>query len=173
MKKRASRKILGKKVKNSCISKFFGPNSKTCIVKVRAAWGRVSRGLTLCSFLVRMLKFVQTKLIILKTWDQPLVSPFHVEKTCFCWNFPTKTSKQNSNESIQNCPQHLLIISTIFFFSTADGAKTRPNPHFVWMLPYTETVILYCFCTWKHKAITIKSKILWQNCRDFHYYCQR
>ena len=31
---------------NSCISNFFGPYSKTCIVKVRAAWGRVSRGLT-------------------------------------------------------------------------------------------------------------------------------
>jgi hypothetical protein len=31
---------------NSFISIFFGPNSKTCICKVRAAWGRVSRGLT-------------------------------------------------------------------------------------------------------------------------------
>ena len=31
---------------NSFISNFFGPNSKTCTCKVRAAWGRVSRGLT-------------------------------------------------------------------------------------------------------------------------------
>ena len=31
---------------NSCISNFFGPYSKMCIVKVRAAWGCVSRGLT-------------------------------------------------------------------------------------------------------------------------------
>ena len=31
---------------NWCISTFFGPYSKTCIVKVRADWGRVSRGLT-------------------------------------------------------------------------------------------------------------------------------
>ena len=29
---------------NSCISKIFGPYSKTCIVKVRVAWGRVSQG---------------------------------------------------------------------------------------------------------------------------------
>ena len=53
-------KFFGKKVKNSCfsseiyqktcISKNFGPNSKTCIVKVRAAWGRVSRGLTVFTF---------------------------------------------------------------------------------------------------------------------------
>ena len=31
---------------NSFISNFFGPNSKTCTCKVRAAQGRVSRGLT-------------------------------------------------------------------------------------------------------------------------------
>ena len=31
---------------NSFSSNFFGPNSKTCTCKVRAAWGRVSRGLT-------------------------------------------------------------------------------------------------------------------------------
>ena len=31
---------------NSFISNFFGPNSKTCTCKVRAARGRVSRGLT-------------------------------------------------------------------------------------------------------------------------------
>jgi len=30
----------------TCISNDFGPYSKTCIVKVRASWGRVSRGLT-------------------------------------------------------------------------------------------------------------------------------
>ena len=30
--------------------KFFGPNSKTCSNKVRAAWGRVSRGLTVQPF---------------------------------------------------------------------------------------------------------------------------
>ena len=30
----------------TCISNVFGPYSKTCIVKVRASWGRVSRGLT-------------------------------------------------------------------------------------------------------------------------------
>ena len=34
---------------NSCISNFFGPYSKTCFVKVRAAWGRVSWGLTVYS----------------------------------------------------------------------------------------------------------------------------
>ena len=28
------------------LQKIFGPYSKTCIVKVRAAWGRVSQGLT-------------------------------------------------------------------------------------------------------------------------------
>ena len=32
--------------RNSFISNFFGHNSKTCTCKVRAAWGRVSRGLT-------------------------------------------------------------------------------------------------------------------------------
>ena len=31
---------------NSFISSFFGPNSKTCTCEVRAAWGSVSRGLT-------------------------------------------------------------------------------------------------------------------------------
>ena len=31
---------------NSFISNFFGPNSKTCTCEVRAAQGRVSRGLT-------------------------------------------------------------------------------------------------------------------------------
>ena len=31
---------------NSFSSNIFGPNSKTCTCKVRAAWGRVSRGLT-------------------------------------------------------------------------------------------------------------------------------
>ena len=31
---------------NSFISNFFGPNSKTCTCEVRAAWGHVSRGLT-------------------------------------------------------------------------------------------------------------------------------
>ena len=31
---------------NSFISNSFGPNSKTCTCEVRAAWGRVSRGLT-------------------------------------------------------------------------------------------------------------------------------
>ena len=31
---------------NSFISNIFGPNSKTCTCEVRAAWGRVSRGLT-------------------------------------------------------------------------------------------------------------------------------
>ena len=30
----------------TCISNIFGPNSKTCTCEVRAAWGRVSRGLT-------------------------------------------------------------------------------------------------------------------------------
>ena len=34
---------------NSFISNFFGPNSKTCTCEVRAAWGRVSRGLTVYS----------------------------------------------------------------------------------------------------------------------------
>ena len=73
MKKRASQKILGKKVKNSCISskiyqktcisKIFGPNSKTCIVKVCAAWGRVSRGLTV----LRVLLFLRFLLQIFWT----------------------------------------------------------------------------------------------------------
>ena len=31
---------------NSLISNIFGPNSKTCPCEVHAAWGRVSRGLT-------------------------------------------------------------------------------------------------------------------------------
>ena len=31
---------------NSFSSNIFGPNSKTCTCKVRAAWGRVSQGLT-------------------------------------------------------------------------------------------------------------------------------
>ena len=35
---------------NSFSSNFFGPNSKTCTCKVRAAWGRVSRGLTVMNF---------------------------------------------------------------------------------------------------------------------------
>ena len=49
-------RMKGKMIKKSCCSRFyyinsfssnnFGPNSKTCICKVRAAWGRVSRGLT-------------------------------------------------------------------------------------------------------------------------------
>ena len=34
----------------TCISRFFGPYSKTCTVEVRAAWGRVSRGLTVFLF---------------------------------------------------------------------------------------------------------------------------
>ena len=35
---------------NSCFSSVFGLYSKTCIVKVRAAWGHVSRGLTVRKF---------------------------------------------------------------------------------------------------------------------------
>ena len=35
---------------NSFISNFFGPNSKTCTCEVRAAWGRVSQGLTVVQF---------------------------------------------------------------------------------------------------------------------------
>ena len=35
----------------TCISNVFGPYSRTCIVKVRASWGRVSRGLTVFNFL--------------------------------------------------------------------------------------------------------------------------
>ena len=35
---------------NSFISNSFGPNSKTCTCEVRAAWGRVSRGLTVVHF---------------------------------------------------------------------------------------------------------------------------
>ena len=31
-------------------SNFLGPNSKTCTCKVHAAWGRVSRGLTVLTF---------------------------------------------------------------------------------------------------------------------------
>ena len=30
----------------TCISNFFGPYSKTCIVKLHSAWGHLSRGLT-------------------------------------------------------------------------------------------------------------------------------
>ena len=35
---------------NSFISNVFGTNSKTCTCKVRAAWGRVSQGLTVIHF---------------------------------------------------------------------------------------------------------------------------
>ena len=35
---------------NSFSSSFFGPNSNSCTCKVRAAWGRVSRGLTVAAF---------------------------------------------------------------------------------------------------------------------------
>ena len=40
--------------KNSFSSNIFGPNSKTCTCKVRAAWGRVSRGLTVGGKQVRV-----------------------------------------------------------------------------------------------------------------------
>ena len=43
LKKRASQVTIYQK---TCISRFFGPYSKTCTVEVRAAWGRVSRGPT-------------------------------------------------------------------------------------------------------------------------------
>ena len=48
IKIRASQKNVHLKsiYQKTCISNFFGPYSKTCIVEVRAAWGRVSRGLT-------------------------------------------------------------------------------------------------------------------------------
>ena len=36
----------------TCISSVFGSYSKTCIVKVRASWGRVSQGLTVTCFMV-------------------------------------------------------------------------------------------------------------------------
>ena len=39
IKKRAKRA-------KTCIPSIFGPNSKTCIFKVRAAWGRAAQGLT-------------------------------------------------------------------------------------------------------------------------------
>ena len=35
-----------KNVQKICISNIFGPNLKTCTWEVRAAWGHVSRGLT-------------------------------------------------------------------------------------------------------------------------------
>ena len=55
-------RVKGKMIKKPCSSRFyyinsfssniFGPNSKTCTSKVRAAWGRVSRGLTVFSIVV-------------------------------------------------------------------------------------------------------------------------
>ena len=40
-----------------CISNVFGSYSKTCIVKVRASWGRVSRGLTVKQFLTQKINY--------------------------------------------------------------------------------------------------------------------
>ena len=45
-KVRTSKNRAGFQYVSSCISNFFWPFSKACIVKVRAAWDRVSRGLT-------------------------------------------------------------------------------------------------------------------------------
>ena len=55
-----SRSHLPKNVQNrakTCISNVFGPFSKTCIVKVRASWGRVSRGLTVPTLLLGPLAY--------------------------------------------------------------------------------------------------------------------
>ena len=54
-------KNVQKRVK-TCISKVFGPNSKTCTSKVRAAWGRVSRGLTVLS-VGRGVKVVKSEML--------------------------------------------------------------------------------------------------------------
>ena len=42
-------KIVQKRAK-TCISNIFGPNLKTCTCEVRAAWGRVSGGVTVSAF---------------------------------------------------------------------------------------------------------------------------
>ena len=46
MQKHAKTCKIVQKCAKTCISNIFGPNSKTCTCEVRAAWGPVSRGLT-------------------------------------------------------------------------------------------------------------------------------
>ena len=49
------------------MSHFFGPNSKMCTCKVRAAWGRVSRGLTVHLF--RTLEYLTPKTYSREQYD--------------------------------------------------------------------------------------------------------
>ena len=60
-KKRASQVTIYQK---TCISRFSGPYSKTCIVEVPAAWGRVSRGLTVLKTTKFFLQSLEWKKII-------------------------------------------------------------------------------------------------------------
>ena len=53
----------------TCISSIFGPNSKTCTCEIRAAWGRVSRGLTVAS---ESSKSQTTDVKWQNVWKQPL-----------------------------------------------------------------------------------------------------
>ena len=56
----------------TCISNIFGPNSKTCTCEVRAAWVRVSRGLTVPKILeIPHNFFGQSTLVI--CWKNSLV----------------------------------------------------------------------------------------------------
>ena len=57
---------------NSFILNFFGPNSKTCSYKVRAAWGRVSRGLTVFEFLESVEASVVESKMQFVNWFEPL-----------------------------------------------------------------------------------------------------
>ena len=47
---------------NSFSSNIFGPYSKTCTCKVRAAWGLVSRGLTVHGFVKKDLKVFRSEI---------------------------------------------------------------------------------------------------------------
>ena len=81
---------------NSFSSNFFGPNSKTCSCKVRAAWGRVSRGLTvLGKKLINKRNAIQCFLFWVIFFINLLFSCWEATAENICWKVSAERSLLN------------------------------------------------------------------------------
>ena len=81
-KKRAKTCKKRAKRAKTCISNIFGPYSKTAIVKVRASWGRVSRGLTVIFFYSNQFEVCMIPLFDQVTWHNCSKDMFSAHMGC-------------------------------------------------------------------------------------------
>ena len=77
---------------NSFISNYFGPNSQTCTCEVRAAQGRVSRGLTVSNSMKDSdfacgQKTGTVQIAVVPQWDQIFFLKFQCHRNCFLSHF--------------------------------------------------------------------------------------